>query len=398
MSDENQKDIQEYRINQYYKNEYTEESFSENQKTIDREHEIGVINDDAYIALKKDKSIILGNSYSNQETMTKDKQVKVATELVEICNRKSIDLDDLLVNAKKFNQQLSYLSDSSVLFQDSNKGIGNFTVNGTVIVKAWDINLNRYVLIRRKIRTPMFSQTLNYPNIPEAYDMDLSNVNKLDTNLAGLIKTQRDILNKVTNEMEEAEGGTQYDQGNYDSYEFGTSAPTADSNTSNSTQTPSASQEEPATIINTNKGDSFYCWPCPKATTVTAKIGDGRNHDGWDISTSDADIKNIEICASRSGKVAVVLQDNTPGSGWGGFGACVVVDHGDNIKTLYAHLKKNSAIVSVGQEVAQGQKLGIMGNTGRSTATHLHFSIYMYDDKGNKVSFLNPGKYLSSMS
>lgn len=57
----------------------------------------------------------------------------------------------------------------------------------------------------------------------------------------------------------------------------------------------------------------------------------------------------------------------------GGYGSYVVVSHPNGTQTLYAHL--NSVSVSRGEVVSQGQKLGGMGNTGRSTGKHLHFEI-----------------------
>ena len=59
----------------------------------------------------------------------------------------------------------------------------------------------------------------------------------------------------------------------------------------------------------------------------------------------------------------------------------VIIDHGNGYRTLYAHMLNNSIVVKPGQKVSQGQKLGIMGSTGRSTGPHLHFEIKT--SKGN---------------
>ncbi len=75
------------------------------------------------------------------------------------------------------------------------------------------------------------------------------------------------------------------------------------------------------------------------------------------------------IRAAAAGEVIV-----SKSSGWnGGYGQYIVVRHGNGTQTLYAHLSANN--VSVGDWVASGQTIGAMGNSGRSTGTHLHFEV-----------------------
>jgi len=75
------------------------------------------------------------------------------------------------------------------------------------------------------------------------------------------------------------------------------------------------------------------------------------------------------VRAAAAGEVIVSKR-----SGWnGGYGQYVVIRHGDGTQTLYAHLSSNS--VGVGAYVSAGETIGGMGNTGRSTGTHLHFEV-----------------------
>lgn len=75
------------------------------------------------------------------------------------------------------------------------------------------------------------------------------------------------------------------------------------------------------------------------------------------------------IMASASGDV-IVAKD----TGWnGGYGKYVVIQHNNNSQTLYGH--QTRVIVSVGEHVVQGQIIGYVGSTGRSTGPHLHFEI-----------------------
>ncbi len=76
----------------------------------------------------------------------------------------------------------------------------------------------------------------------------------------------------------------------------------------------------------------------------------------------------------------------------GPFGRTIEVDHGYGIKTLYAHLQK--ILVEKNQEVAFRQKIGVMGTTGRSTGTHLHYEILFKGSPLDPAEFLKAGQYV----
>lgn len=75
------------------------------------------------------------------------------------------------------------------------------------------------------------------------------------------------------------------------------------------------------------------------------------------------------IYAAASGTVIISKAD-----GWnGGYGGYIVIKHDNGTQTLYAHNSRNDVIV--GQRVNQGEVIGAVGNTGRSTGPHLHFEV-----------------------
>ncbi len=79
--------------------------------------------------------------------------------------------------------------------------------------------------------------------------------------------------------------------------------------------------------------------------------------------------RGAPILASANGKVIIAKS-----SGWnGGYGIYIVIEHENGTQTLYSHNSKN--IVFSGQEVVQGQVIGYVGSTGRSTGNHVHFEI-----------------------
>ncbi len=75
-----------------------------------------------------------------------------------------------------------------------------------------------------------------------------------------------------------------------------------------------------------------------------------------------------------------------------GYGYCVEIDHGHGFKTRYAHLRDIQ--VDRGERVAIGQRIGSMGSTGRSTATHLHYEVWFRGRAVDPVNFLRAGRHV----
>lgn len=75
-----------------------------------------------------------------------------------------------------------------------------------------------------------------------------------------------------------------------------------------------------------------------------------------------------------------------------GYGNTVEIDHGRGFKTRYAHLSAIS--VSPGQRVAVGQRVGALGNTGRSTGPHLHYEIWLNGRAVNPNRFIRAGEHV----
>lgn len=106
----------------------------------------------------------------------------------------------------------------------------------------------------------------------------------------------------------------------------------------------------------------YYMHPLSNAGHKTQG---GHGYNGVDIGAPTG----TPIVASASGEV-VVSRDY----GWnGGYGKYIVIKHPNGTQTLYAHNSSN--IVVSGQTVVQGQVIGYVGNTGRSTGPHVHFEV-----------------------
>jgi murein DD-endopeptidase MepM/ murein hydrolase activator NlpD len=119
------------------------------------------------------------------------------------------------------------------------------------------------------------------------------------------------------------------------------------------------------------EGEGNFIWPT-RYHVITQYFS--WYHPGLDIGIPSP------LYASDSGTVVR--------SGWwaNGYGFAVQIDHGNGFVTTYAHMSKID--VSVGDEVGQGQELGMMGSTGRSTGPHVHFTIQYYGKFKNPLDYL----------
>jgi len=94
-------------------------------------------------------------------------------------------------------------------------------------------------------------------------------------------------------------------------------------------------------------------------------------HEGMDFTASTG----TDVYATGDGVVDQVVSSNI------GYGKHIVINHGFGYKTLYAHL--NEFNVKVGQKVNRGDVIGAVGNTGTSTAPHLHYEVHVRGQKQN---------------
>ena len=141
-------------------------------------------------------------------------------------------------------------------------------------------------------------------------------------------------------------------------------------------------------IASTSSGSSYgggsMLWPVPEFTRLSSKYGYrfhpilhvNKMHTGLDISASSGK----QILASADGTVIL-------SSVKGGYGNCVMIDHGGGIVTLYGHCSK--LLVSSGQKVARGQNVALVGSTGLSTGPHCHFEVRVNGSTTDPMNYLD---------
>lgn len=116
-------------------------------------------------------------------------------------------------------------------------------------------------------------------------------------------------------------------------------------------------------IVDGTIGSGVFLWPAPDRFISGFDYSPETGHYAIDIGGQ----MNNGVFASDGGVIVY--------AGWNdyGYGNVIVIDHGNGWQTLYAHL--NSISVACGQSVSQGQVIGLLGTTGKSSGPHLHFEM-----------------------
>ncbi|MEV8250529.1 M23 family metallopeptidase [Microbacterium sp. NPDC076768] len=148
-----------------------------------------------------------------------------------------------------------------------------------------------------------------------------------------------------------------------------------------STSSSSSASYNSAGYALTSPGSGEVRYPLPLGSwTVSRTIGGG--HNGADMIAA----AGTPIYAAAAGIVRVSTENI------GGYGVAVMLDSvvgGQRVQTTYPHMLYGSRQVAVGQTVSAGQLLGYVGSTGRSTANHLHFEVWVNGGLVEPISWLS---------
>ena len=123
-----------------------------------------------------------------------------------------------------------------------------------------------------------------------------------------------------------------------------------------------------------------FIFPLPSGTwQVSSYYGDGRNHKG------------VDLCAKSGTSSFAALDGKVIHAGWkGAYGYCVIIEHSNGMRTLYAHAKQ--VCCSVGDMVSQGEVIALVGTTGQSTGNHLHFEVIVNGRHMDPAPYINLDK------
>jgi murein DD-endopeptidase MepM/ murein hydrolase activator NlpD len=139
---------------------------------------------------------------------------------------------------------------------------------------------------------------------------------------------------------------------------------------------PQAAEAIKGTKVILGEGTGKFAWPVV-GSSISSGFGTrwGKFHKGVDLTSG-----NHSILAADNGRVIYAGYTSD-------YGNHIIIDHLNGYKTVYAHLSKIN--VRVGTVVEKGEKIGVMGSTGDSTGTHLHFEVRTNDNPQNPLKYLN---------
>ena len=124
-----------------------------------------------------------------------------------------------------------------------------------------------------------------------------------------------------------------------------------------------------------DSGSLRFVWPVRGRLSSGFGRRGGRPHDGIDIAAR----RGTPIYAAEAGRVI-------HSGRMGGYGNVVIVKHAGSFRSIYAHASR--ILVRKGDFVERGQKIALVGSTGRSTGPHVHFEIRQQERPRNPIAFL----------
>ena len=344
----------------------------------------------------------LKNKKADQQSIVSALQKKIANTQAQIlrCNRE-IDSVNAKINANKAEiaKKNQEIEDQKLAFKKRIRAIYMSGSNSSITVLMGADNFADFLQLSQLTAAVSARDKAMIEDIVA----EIKVINEKNAENEKLLKSQMAIKDSITAQQRQLAKEEAEAEGILNSIASDQSSAEADNKEIEAEI--KAKQRELSKIQNASSGKVFInsnsglAWPVPSCFSISSYYGKrwGRNHNGIDIAGGG--IYGKPIVAMADGYVYMVYSSCSHRSKspmcscGGGYGNYVAVDHGTlkiggtskNYKAYYAHM--DSVAVSNGQFVKQGQVLGYVGTTGRSTGYHLHFGIMVNN------SWVNPMNY-----
>ena len=179
--------------------------------------------------------------------------------------------------------------------------------------------------------------------------------------------------------------------------------PSCGGSSSNSGSNTTPTIENRCNIVYPKQSTSLYV--LPYTINSAFNVGQGNCTDGsHTLNTEQAFAYDFDmpigtnVIASRSGIVIVVVENYLENNNIPGQENYLVIQHNDDTVSIYYHLTHNGVAVKVGDSIVQGELLARSGNTGDSSAPHLHFEVALCEDcQTLPISFKNTREHINGL-
>ena len=336
-------------------------------------------------------------------------KISITSEQKQVLELKD-EVDEGIENYKKRLRAMYIAGDMSYADVIANSGSFFDVLMRTEMMKRMTEMDARHLdeLVEKKSRYDKSSSRLLLNE--STYDEQMRNLENERAELAALYNTSGETKQLLREQMEEMTRRERVFENEVYSYEgilndllFGTYIAEVDEQQRVITEADAAAKldelhrdiAEREKVVKLDDSECRYefGWPVKNHFEVSSGVGArwGSYHTGLDIPGESA----FPISASEAGEVVRTNNSCTHNFGkeyscgcGGGYGNFVIIDHGNGFLTLYGHMTTTQ--VEVGDKVKKGQTIGLMGTTGYSTGTHLHFELRYggyVTDPANFVSF-----------
>lgn len=167
------------------------QGIKERSKFLSRKGEKGIVNPSSgsSLSMRDDGTMNMVSGKKAQYKLKRGQASEISLKSETITVKKELSADEIIINNRKLNPQLYEMTDLKEVLGNEDSIVGGMTMFTTVLVKAWEPTLGKYVLIRRLARTPMFSTTLNTPPIHEGMSISeeevIKELEKIDEAIIG---------------------------------------------------------------------------------------------------------------------------------------------------------------------------------------------------------------------
>lgn len=239
------------------------------------------------------------------------------------------------------------------------------------------ISLNENIKAKEELVTKLTKDEASF--IQQLNDLD-----KADKEVSNLIvQAQEEIRAKEEAAAKAKAEASKKASGSSSSSKSSTSSKASGSSKSSGSSSSSSGSSSSNKVYTSSGGSLQYPVPAYRGYKYNSPYGSRTNpisgkqefHTGVDLKAT----MGTDVVSAESGTV-IFAGDK------GGYGKCVIVDHGNGLSTLYAH--NSQLVVSVGQSVQRGQVISKAGTTGYSTGVHVHFEVRINGQHTNPAGYI----------